>query len=374
MTEFNGSRNNRVTYYKVGEEMWADMLTELNKAQHFIFMEYFIVDKGKMWDSIHEILVRKVAEGVEVRLMYDDIGTLTMQRHGYWRELRKEGIDCCKFASFRPVLSGIYNNRDHRKILVIDGKVGFTGGINIGDEYINENHRLGHWKDTGVKIEGRAVYNLTALFLTTFDLTAKEDSAYDMYFPADIPVFEETGVTHVFGDGPRPFYSEQIAESNFVNMIASAHNYVWITTPYLIVDYNLASALRNAAMRGVDVRIVTPHIPDKRLIFDVTRSNYRNLMNAGVKIYEYTPGFIHAKTMVVDGVMAFVGTVNMDYRSLTHHFEDGVVLYRTPCIDDIVADLNNVFEVSEFIDPETFKMGKVESFFAAILQLIAPML
>lgn len=368
------SAGNRVTYYKVGEDMWRDMLDELGKAQKFIFLEYFIVDQGKMWDSIHEILVRKVAEGVEVRMMYDDIGTLTMQRHGYWRELRKEGIDCCKFGSFRPVLSGIYNNRDHRKITVIDGRVGYTGGVNIGDEYINEKPRLGHWKDSGIKIEGPAVANLTAMFLPLFDVTSKEDLSYEKYFPKNIPSFADEGVLHVFGDGPNPYYTEQIGENNFINMIAAAKRYVWITTPYLIIDFNLSTALKNAALRGVDVRIVTPHIPDKKFVFDMTRSTYRQLMKSGVKIYEYTPGFMHAKNVVVDDVLAFVGTINFDYRSLTHHFECGAVMYRTPCIADMVADFNEVFGKSQQIDPKTFKMSKLATFRTLVLQLFAPML
>ena len=252
--------------------------------------------------------------------------------------------------------------------------MGYTGGVNIGDEYINEKPRLGHWKDSGIKIEGPAVANLTAMFLPLFDVTSKEDLSYEKYFPKDLPTFADDGVLHVFGDGPNPYYTEQIGENNFINMIAAAKRYVWITTPYLIIDFNLSTALKNAALRGVDVRIVTPHIPDKKFVFDMTRSTYRQLMKAGVKIYEYTPGFMHAKNVVVDDVLAFVGTINFDYRSLTHHFECGAVMYRTPCIADMVADFNEVFGKSQQIDPKTFKMSKLATFSTLVLQLFAPML
>lgn len=369
-----GHLHNKVTYYKVGEEFWQDLLIELEKAEKFIFMEYFIIHHGKMWDGIHEILKRKAESGVEVRLMYDDIGTVGMLKSGYYKKLRKEGINCYKFNPFRPILSGIFNNRDHRKITVIDGRIGYTGGVNLGDEYINENKRLGHWKDTALKIQGSAVGNLCALFLQAFDLNSKTVSDYEKYLSVDYEKFDDEGYIHPFGDGPKPYYDEQVGENNYINLINRATKYVYITTPYLILDHNMTTALRNAAYKGVDVRIITPHIPDKKLVFNMTRSNYAYLMQAGVKIYEYTPGFIHAKSLVADDEYAFVGTINLDYRSLVHHYECGAVMYKTPCITQIKDDLDATVEVSQQITAENFRMGSFARFINSIMTIFAPML
>lgn len=370
----HGYTDSKVTYFKLGEEFFADLKTELEKAEKYIFMEYFIVHLGKMWSEIHEILLKKIAEGVEVRLMYDDIGTVGELKSNYYKKLRKEGINCYKFNSFRPVLSGIHNNRDHRKITVIDGKVGYTGGVNIGDEYINENDRLGHWKDTAIKIEGAAVNNLLSLFLQLFDMNSKTQSDYEKYYVKEHEIYENCGYVHPFGDGPKPFYTELIGENNYINLINSAKDYCYITTPYLIPDYNLVTALRNAALRGVDVRIVTPHIPDKKIIFNMTRSNYPQLLKAGVKIYEYSPGFIHAKMLVADDKVAFVGTINLDYRSLVHHFECGAVMYGAPCIRDIKEDVEATIGVSQECNLYNFKMGRFSSFVNAVLNVFSPML
>lgn len=369
-----GSLHNRVTYFKVGEEFWQDLLAELEKAQKFIFMEYFIIDKGKMWDSVHEILKRKASSGVEVRVMYDDIGTAGMLSGNYFKKLRKEGIDCYKFNPFRPVISGIYNNRDHRKITVIDGRVGYTGGVNLGDEYINENKRLGHWKDTAVKIQGPAVDNLLRLFLQAFDMNARRLSDYKQYFVTEHEQFDDEGYIHPFGDGPKPFYAEQIGENNYINLINHAKKYVYITTPYLIIDFNLATALRNAAFRGVDIRLITPHVPDKKIVLNMTRSNYAYLLQAGVKIYEYTPGFIHAKSLIADDEYAFVGTINLDYRSLVHHYECGAVMYHTPCINDIKQDITATIAVSQEITLKNFHMNGFTRLINSVLTIFAPML
>ena len=351
-----GFLGNEVKYYPVGELMWEDMLAALKSAKKYILMEYFIVDPGTMWDSIHEILAQKAKEGVKVHFMYDDVGTVTMLPSGYYKTLRKEGINAHKFNPFRPIASNIYNNRDHRKIMVVDGKVGFTGGINLGDEYINQNDRLGHWKDTGVRIKGPSVSSLIALFCFNFALASRTQLDYGEIFPKKPVVYENGGYVNFFGDGPTPAYTDPVGESNFINMLGAAKKTFWITTPYLIIDYRFTMAIRDAALRGVDVRIVTPHIPDKKAVFCMTRSSYAYLREAGVKIYEYTPGFLHAKMCVVDGKMAFVGTINMDFRSLTHHYECGVVLYHDECIKDIVADFNHIFEVSQVID-ESFKLS-----------------
>ena len=348
--------HNEVKYYPVGELMWKDMLEALEGAKKFILMEYFIVDPGHMWDSIHEILVRKAKEGVRVHLVYDDLGTMTMLKSGYYKKLRKEGIDAHKFNPFTPIVSAVYNNRSHRKIMVIDGEVGFTGGINLGDEYINENKRLGHWKDTGVRMKGNVVNSLTALFFADFITAKRELPEFEFYFNKLLKSYPEEGAICPFGDGPRPLFQEQIGEENFINILGQAKKYFYISTPYLIIDHHFKQALKNAAMRGVDVRVITPHIPDKKIVFCLTRSSYKELKEAGVRVYEYTPGFIHAKMLVSDDDMAFVGTINMDFRSLTHHFECGAVLYKNPCIKDIKKDFEHIFEVSQEID-DKFKLS-----------------
>lgn len=370
----NGRLDNHIKYYPVGELWWQDLLEELQKAKKFIFMEYFIIDPGVMWNSVHKILKEKAAAGVEVRLLYDDIGCISMLRSGYCRKLRrKEGIKAYKFSPFRPVMSGVFNNRDHRKITVIDGKVGFTGGLNLGDEYVNENHRLGHWKDTAIRIEGSAVNNLTTLFLQSYDIMSKKQTDFQKYYITDHKQFSGGGYIHVFGDGPKPYYSEQIGEENYINMLGAAKRYAYITTPYLIIDHNLTMAIRAAAQRGVDVRIVTPHIPDKKTVFGITRSNYRFLMEAGVRVFEYTPGFVHAKMLLSDDEAAFIGTINFDYRSLTHHYECGALLYKTPCIADMKKDFEGIFEVSQEIDKEKFKLGWFTRLKNSVLQLFAPL-
>lgn len=353
---FGGQLNNDIKYYPVGEEMWKDMLVALNSAKKFILMEYFIVDPGHMWDSIHEILVKKAKEGVKVHLVYDDLGTITMLRSGYYKKLRKEGIDAHKFNPFTPIVSSIYNNRSHRKIMVIDGEIAFTGGINLGDEYINENDRLGHWKDTGLKILGPAVNTFTTMFFLDYIIAAKKVPDFKFYINKNPKKFDTEGVIVPFGDGPKPLYDEQIGEENFINILGRAKKYFYISTPYLIIDHHFTKALENAARRGVDVRVVTPHIPDKKTVFCLTRSSYKSLRNAGVRVYEYTPGFIHAKMLVSDDDMAFVGTINMDFRSLTHHFECGAVLYKNECIKDIHKDFKHIFKVSEEID-DKFKLS-----------------
>lgn len=369
-----GRFDSRVTYFKCGEEFFPDLLAQLDKAEKFIFMEYFILAEGKIWDSVHEILKRKVASGVEVRILYDDIGTSGLQKTEYYRTLRKEGIKCYKFHSFHPFVSGVYNYRDHRKITVIDGKVGYTGGINIGDEYANIKKKFGYWKDTAVKIEGPAVSSLSVMFLQLYDLTAKDMSDYSKYLDCDYQIFDDGGYVFPFGDGPKPHYNELIGENNFINMINAAKRYVYITTPYLITDHNLTTAIRNAAYRGVDVRIIVPHIPDKKIIFNITRSKFPSLMKSGVKIYEYTPGFIHAKSVLVDDELAFVGTINFDYRSLVHHFECGAVMYKTPCIADIKEDLENTIAVSSLVTEENYKQNGFVRLINSFLAVLTPML
>lgn len=233
---------------------------------------------------------------------------------------------------------------------------------------------MGYWKDSAIKIEGSAVANLTAMFLQLFDLTAKSVSDYNRFLGREYEIFDDGGYIHPFGDGPRPYYTELVGENNFINMINAAKNYVYITTPYLIMDYNLTSAIKNAAFRGVDVRIITPHVPDKKVIFNITRSKFPALMKAGVKIYEYTPGFMHAKSVLVDGEYAFVGTINFDYRSLVHHFECGADMYKTPCIADIKSDLERCINLSLEITPENYKQNRAVRIINSLLAVLTPML
>ena len=351
-----GSTHNDIKYYPVGELMWEDMLEALRGAKKFILMEYFIVDPGQMWDAIHEILVQKAKEGVEVHFMYDDVGTVTMLPSGYYKKLRKEGIDAHKFNPFTPVVSGVFNNRDHRKITVVDGEIAFTGGINLGDEYINRNDRLGHWKDTGIRVKGPGVNTLATLFFINFIPASGKSLDYSKYMNPNPKRYDQKGVLVPFGDGPRPLYEEQVGEANYLNIIARSKRYFYITTPYLIIDFRFMQALREAAARGVDVRIITPFIPDKKAVFCLTRGSYAALRQAGVQIYEYTPGFVHAKMCLSDDDTAFVGTINMDFRSLTHHFECGALLYGHECVADIKSDFENMFSVSCHID-DSFKLS-----------------
>ena len=366
-----GTVNSSVKYYPLGELMWQDLLFELEKAKKFIFIEYFIISPGVMWESIHKILKKKVKEGVEVRILYDDIGSIKVLNGGYYKQLRKEGIKCYKFNKLLPVISGVDNNRDHRKITVIDGIVGFTGGLNIGDEYVNLNDRLGHWKDSAVMVKGKAVDNLILMFLITYDVISKHKSDYKNYFVKEHKEYSG-GYVNIFGDGPKPYFQEQIGKNNYINVINEAKSYVYITTPYMIIDNSMLTALRNASLKGVDVRIVTPHIPDKTSVFNMTRSYYKPLMDAGVKIYEYTPGFMHSKMLVADGEMAFVGTINLDYRSLTHHYECGAVLCKTSCIAEIIKDFEGIFEQSELISKD-FKLSRSATIKNKLLKVFEPM-
>ena len=368
----HGFLNNRIAYYGDGMAFFDALCSELETAQSFIFLEYFIISEGLLYNRIHEILRRKVTEGVEVRILYDDLGTLGKLPSGFAKRLCNEGINCRKFNKVYPILSGIYNYRDHRKIAVIDGRVGFTGGMNIGDEYAGLDFPFGRWKDSAVRIEGAAVGNLTHLFFQLWDSAGKREESFEKYF-LPIPRLDGTGgYVHVFGSGPRPFYREEVAENILLDLFGAARRRIYITTPYLIVDRALTTALRNAAARGVDVRIVTPHIPDKRMVFRLTRASYGRLLEAGVRIYEYTPGFIHSKQILVDDEIALVGTVNLDYRSLAHHFECAAILCRTPSLGEIGADFEEVFAVSEEI-PTDFRMPLGDRVIARLLSLFSPM-
>lgn len=369
-----GSRN--VTYYKLGEEFHQALLKELEQAEKYILMEYFIIQDGRMWAPIHEILKKKAAQGIAVYLMYDDFGCMATLPERYYKQMEGEGIHCIPANKFTPVLSNIHNNRDHRKITVIDGKVGFTGGINLADEYINAVDKYGHWKDTAVKIEGEAVKNLTALFWLFWNVQSKKPMDYEFawYIDKSSHGEKEEGVVMPYGDGPETFYPESFGKNVYLNMINAAKKYLYITTPYLICDHELMTALRLAAKKGVDVRIITPHIPDKKTIFLMTRSSYQRLILDGIKIYEYTPGFIHAKNFVSDDKFAVCGTINLDYRSLVHHYECGIWMYYVDCIKNMKEDFEETLKQSGQIDEARAKLKGWERLLAEVMKVFSPLL
>lgn len=369
--------NTNVKYYPVGEEMFEDMKKELEKAKRFIFMEYFIVERGEMWDSILEILARKVQEGVEVRFMYDGMCCLVLLPYSYPRELRAKGLKAKMFAPIRPALSTYQNNRDHRKILVIDGHTAFTGGINLADEYINRKVRFGHWKDTGIMVKGDAVTSFTMMFLQMWNITEKEPEDYGRYlrdpeffYPPELSM---EGFVIPYGDSPLD--QETVGELVYLDIINTARNYVHIMTPYLILNYELVQALQFAAKRGVETIIIMPHIPDKEYAFLLAKAHYEELIRAGVQIYEYTPGFVHAKVFTSDDEKAVVGTINMDYRSLYLHFECAAYIYRNEVIKDVERDFKETLAKSQVITLEECRHYPwYKKFAGRVLRLFAPLM
>lgn len=369
--------NTNVKYYPVGEEMFEDMKKELEKAKRFIFMEYFIVERGEMWDSLLEILERKVQEGVEVRFMYDGMCCLVLLPYSYPRELRAKGLKAKMFAPIRPALSTYQNNRDHRKILVIDGHTAFTGGINLADEYINRKVRFGHWKDTGIMVKGDAVTSFTMMFLQMWNITEKEPEDYGRYlrdpeffYPPELSM---EGFVIPYGDSPLD--QETVGELVYLDIINTARNYVHIMTPYLILNYELVQALQFAAKRGVETIIIMPHIPDKEYAFLLAKAHYEELIRAGVQIYEYTPGFVHAKVFTSDDEKAVVGTINMDYRSLYLHFECAAYIYRNEVIKDVERDFKETLAKSQVITLEECRHYPwYKKFAGRVLRLFAPLM
>lgn len=331
-------KNTATEFLTPGEQMLDRLLEELKKAEKFIFLEYFIIEKGIMWNSILEILVEKVKQGVDVRVIYDDVGCLLTLPYNYNKQLEKLGIKCCVFNPLVPILTFRLNNRDHRKIAIIDGKTAFTGGINLADEYINAYEKFGHWKDSAIICRGEAVWSFTVMFLSLWNYQRKTDDDFIQFkLPCEqAEAFPTDGYVQPFADSPLD--DEPIGETIYLNLIGNAERYIYIHTPYLILDNEMITALCAAAKRSVDVRIVTPHIGDKWYVHSVTRSNYKVLVQSGVKIYEYTPGFIHSKTFTVDDELAVVGTINLDYRSLFLHFECGVWLYQTQSVLAVKED------------------------------------
>ena len=363
----------QVTYFPLGEYKFAAMLEELEKAEKYIFMEYFIVEEGYMWGRILDILLRKAAEGVEVRVMYDGMCEMSTLPVNYWKLLEAKGIHAKAFSSIKPVVSSHYNYRDHRKILVIDGKVAFNGGVNLADEYINRIERFGHWKDTAVMLKGPAVRSFALMFLQMWNIGVEKPD-YDTWLslPAE-DVDGASGYVMPYCDSPLDEY--KAGESVYMDMLNRATDYVHIMTPYLILDGELETSLCYAAQRGVDVKLILPGIPDKKVAYSLAKTHYKKLHEAGVKIYEYTPGFVHAKVFVSDDRKAVVGTINLDYRSLYHHFECATYLYKVDCITEIESDFQETLSKCRTVTAESIKNEKIGyKLLGGLAKMISPLM
>lgn len=366
-------QHTETTYFKIGEEFYASLLEELQQAKHFIFLEFFIIQQGKMWNSIFQILKEKAAQGVDVRVMYDDFGCIQTLPISYQKHIQKYQIKCAVFNPITPIVTLAHNNRDHRKIIVIDGNVAYTGGINLADEYINETIRFGHWKDTGILLRGEAVKSFTLMFLENWHIYQDADEDYMQFMPKE-PYPATTSFVQPYMGTPMDV-EELVARNVYINLLNDASDYVYITTPYLVLDQELEAALVNAACRGVDVRIITPHIPDKKYVYVVTRSNYLPLLKAGVSIYEYTPGFIHAKNVCSDDKVATIGSINFDNRSFYHSYECGVWLYDAPSVMDIKKDFLETQEISLKINEDfVHKIPFFKKLATGLCRLLSPLL
>lgn len=371
-----------VTYYPDTKLALQAMLNDLRSAKKFIFMEYHAIENAESWIVIQDILTAKVKAGVEVRVFYDDMGSIFFLNRDFRRQLEDAGIQCRVFNPIVPFLKLIMNNRDHRKILVVDGKVGYTGGFNLANEYFNLTHPYGHWKDAGIRLEGKAVRSLTVMFLEMWNAIRdndEDDLSWDKYLPVDPAAqtdgkkVRSEGFVQPYGDVPTDH--EQVGENVYIAMIEQAVDYIYFSTPYLILTEEMSHALSLAARRGVDVRIITPGIPDKKIVYEVTRSYYHGLARNGVRIYEYTPGFNHAKLCVTDDHAAICGTINLDFRSLYHHFEDAVLFYGCPQVMDIKKDFIDTFPKCHEVT-QLYHTGRSNPmrFRQIILRLFAPLL
>ena len=365
--------NTSVTYFPLGEEKFAEMLKQLEAAKHFIFMEYFIVDEGVMWGQILEILAKKAAEGVDVRVMYDGTCEFALLPHDYPKRLKALGIQCKIFAPVSPFVSTHYNYRDHRKILVIDGHTAFNGGVNLADEYINEKEKFGHWKDTAVMLKGEAVKSFTLMFLQMWQVNANQDETEQFLSYPSLPPEKANGFVIPYGDCPLD--DDKLGERVYMDILNRSLKYVHIMTPYLILDGEMETALKFAAERGVDVVLLLPGIPDKAIPYALAKTHYASLLESGVKIYEYTPGFVHAKVCVSDGEEAVVGTINFDYRSLYHHFECATYQYCTDCVFDIEADFQKTLAKCRRVTMETVRHEKLHvKLMGRLMKAFAPLM
>ncbi len=392
------SKNNEVEYFPIGEKMFEEMLKQLESAKEYIFLEYFMIAPGEMWNKILKILVKKAKAGVDVRLLYDGTCAVYLLPYRYPKRIEKMGIQCRMFSPPIPFLSTHYNNRDHRKIMVIDGEVAFTGGVNLCDEYINVDSPFGHWKDVGIMLKGDAVYDFTVMFLQMWSATEARKME-EIRFPnmekylkktsysiteKVVPITQKDtleaidttkGLGYVIPYADNPVDKENVGENVYIDILNQAREYVYIMTPYLILDNEMMSAITFAAKRGIDVRIILPHIPDKWYAFVLAQSNYKTLLEAGVKVYEYTPGFVHAKVFVADHERAVIGSVNLDFRSLYWHYECAAYLYQIPAIADIYKDFMNTQELCEEVTSEKIKeIGVLSKIVAFILKIVAPLM
>ena len=383
----------QVTYFPLGEDKFEQMLVQLKSAKRYIFMEYFIVEEGLMWGKILEILAEKVREGVDVRVMYDGTCEFSTLPHNYPEKLKTLGIKCKMFSPVTPFLSTHYNYRDHRKILVIDGHTAFTGGVNLADEYINQRERFGHWKDTAIMLEGGAAQSFALMFLQMWNITERAPE-FDKYLDAagpspkagSLPAADAEAGKPAAAESPRPagfvlpygdcpLDSDKLGERVYMDILNRSRSYVHIMSPYLILDGEMETALKFAAEKGVDVKLILPGIPDKPMPYALAKSHYRSLLASGVKIYEYTPGFVHAKVFVSDDCRAVVGTINLDYRSLYHHFECAAYMYRTECISDIEKDFQETLARCRQVTPETVKNEKWHvKLTGFVMKAVAPLL
>lgn len=365
-------QNTDVTYFPTGEDFFKELKKQLLKAEHYIFMEFFIIAEGEMWGEILSILEDKVKQGVEVRVLYDGMIELSTLSPDYTQRLEKIGIKAKVFSPISPFISTYYNYRDHRKNIIIDGQVAFTGGVNLADEYINKIERFGHWKDTAVMIEGEAVDSFLVLFLQMWSVTERE-LVVEPYLMEHSPTRTADGYVIPYGDSPLD--TDKVGENVYIDILNHARDYVYIMTPYLILDSEMEHALCFAAERGVDVRIMMPGVPDKPIPYALAKTYFGKLMRSGVKIYLYTPGFLHAKVFVSDHIKAVVGTINLDYRSLYHHFECATYMYRVDAIRDIYEDFTMTLEECERVTPETLAKRPVhEKVVGMLVKTIAPLL
>lgn len=376
LTQYPIYENTSLQYFATGEEMYLTMLTELKQAKHFIFLEYFIIHEGIFWNSVLEILKEKAKQGVEIKVIYDDMGSVSTLPSEYYKELQAFGIECHCFNPLNATLSLRLNNRDHRKIMVIDGHTSFTGGINLADEYINQLDMNGYWKDNGIMIKGDATWSFTVMFLQLWQHVSGAPADYEKYHSFANNTEEKikgSGFVQPYADNP--LFTEVVAENVYLNLIHRATKYIYITTPYLIVDNEMITALTLASQSGIDVRIVTPGIPDKKTVFMMTRSFYEPLTKAGVKIYEYVPGFIHSKMMITDDDFGVIGSINLDYRSLYLHFECATFLYHTDVLLDMKEDIEDCIAKSKEITYEScLNLNRPYRIWQGLLRLYSPLL
>ena len=368
-------KNSATTYYKTGEEQFEAIVQALKEAKHFIFIEMYILDHGYMLKTILDILEEKVAQGLDVRLIYDDFGSLLNIEHDFPEQMRAKGIQCYAFNPIKPQLAIQMNNRDHRKIIVVDGRVAFTGGSNIADEYINKVERFGHWKDMGMRVTGAAVEMFTISFIQLWNFCAPTNTPYEKFVlpPSAFAGDHSEGYVIPFSDSPTD--ENNTGKNMHLNMLATARKFCWISTPYLILDAEMESALILAVNNGVDVRLVVPGIPDKKTVYQVTEANYDHLLRKGVKIYEYTPGFIHGKVTLADDAQALVGTVNMDFRSYYYNYECGIWGYHTEMIPAIHEDFEQIFKDSREITVEDMqKVNPVVRYYRNFLKIFSPLM